>query len=313
MISSWITTFYFRSSSLSSTKRNIDPLVKRLVPVLKNYQYEIIFVDDGSKDKTAEIIKKQINKNNQIRLISFNRNFGHQMALVAGYGIAKGDAVITIDADLQDQPEIIPQMIEKWQNGAKIVYAKRKERQGENFFKKFTATIFYQLINFLSDTPIPQEVGDFRLLDKQVVDFLKDLQEKPSFLRGLVAWGGFPTEYIYFNRDKRFSGKTHYGFFKMLNFALEGITSFSVKPLRIATYFGFLSGIFGFLGIIYELIRKAVSPQLFVIGWTGLFTAIMFIGGIQLITIGIIGEYIGKIYQEVQKRPKFLIKEKINL
>mgnify|MGYP001592985705 CR=1 FL=1 len=294
-------------------EQNIDPLINLLIPVIKNYQYEIIFVDDGSKDKTSSIVKKQSAKNKDIKLISFYRNFGHQMALAAGYETAHGNCVITIDADLQDPPEIIPQMIEKWQKGAKIVYAKRKERQGENFFKKFTATVFYQLINFLSDTPIPQEVGDFRLLDKQVVSFINNLQEKPSFLRGLVSWGGFPTEFVYFKRDKRLTGKTHYGFFKMLNFALEGITSFSVKPLRIATYFGFLSGIVGFLGIIYELIRKAVSPQSFVIGWAGLFTAIMFIGGIQLITIGIIGEYIGKIYQEVQKRPKYLIKEKVNL
>lgn len=294
-------------------EQNIDPLLKRLIPILKDSLYEIIFVDDGSKDKTPIVIKKQSVKNKNIKLISFYRNFGHQMALTAGYEIAKGDCVITIDADLQDPPEIIPQMIEKWQKGAKIVYAKRNERQGDSFFKKTTATIFYQLINFLSDTPIPQEVGDFRLLDKQVVNFLNNLSERPSFLRGLVSWGGFPTEFVYFKRDKRFSGQTHYGFFKMLNFALEGMTSFSVKPLRIATYFGFLSGILGFLGIIYELIRKATSPQLFVIGWAGLFTAIMFIGGIQLITIGIIGEYIGKIYQEVQKRPKYLIKEKVNL
>lgn len=293
-------------------EQNIDPLVKRLLPILKDSPYEIIFVDDGSKDKTASIVKKHSEKNKNIKLISFYRNFGHQMALTAGYKVARGDCVITIDADLQDPPEIIPQMIEKWQRGAKIVYAKRNERQGENSFKKFTATIFYQLINFLSDTAIPQEVGDFRLVDKQVVNFLNNLHERPSFLRGIVSWGGFPTDYVYFKRDKRFSGQTHYGFFKMLNFALEGITSFSVKPLRMATYFGFMSGIFGFLGIIYELIRKAISPQSFVIGWAGLFTAIMFIGGIQLITIGIIGEYIGKIYQEVQKRPRYIIKERIN-
>ncbi len=294
-------------------EQNIEPLVKRLIPILKDSPYEIIFVDDGSKDKTTSIVKKHSEKNKNIKLISFYRNFGHQMALTAGYEVARGECVITIDADLQDPPEIIPQMIEKWQKGAKIVYARRNERQGENFFKKFTATAFYELINLLSDTPIPQEVGDFRLLDRQVVDFLKNLRERPSFLRGIVAWGGFPTEFVYFKRDKRFSGQTHYGFFKMLNFALEGITSFSVKPLRIATYFGFMSGIFGFLGIIYELIRKAISPESFVIGWAGLFTAIMFIGGIQLITIGIIGEYIGKIYQEVQKRPRYIIKEKRNL
>jgi len=294
-------------------EQNVEPLIKRLLPVVKEMNYEIIFVDDGSKDKTPFVIKKQSTKNENIKLISFYRNFGHQMALMAGYEIAKGDCVITIDADLQDPPEIIPQMIEIWQKGAKIVYARRNERQGENFFKKYTATLFYQLINFLSDTPIPQEVGDFRLLDRQVVNFLNNLNERPSFLRGLVSWGGYPTEFVYFKREKRLSGQTHYGFFKMLNFALEGITSFSVKPLRMATYFGFISGIFGFLGIIYELIMKAISPQSFVIGWAGLFTAIMFIGGIQLITIGIIGEYIGKIYQEVQKRPKYLVKEKINL
>ncbi|MCR4277191.1 MAG: glycosyltransferase family 2 protein [Candidatus Roizmanbacteria bacterium] len=294
-------------------EQNIEPLIKRLIPILKDSPYEIIFVDDGSKDKTTSIVKKHSEKNKNIKLISFYRNFGHQMALTAGYEVARGECVITIDADLQDPPEIIPQMIEKWQKGAKIVYARRNERQGENFFKKFTATAFYELINLLSDTPIPQEVGDFRLLDRQVVNFLKNLRERPSFLRGIVAWGGFPTEFVYFKRDKRFSGQTHYGFFKMLNFALEGITSFSVKPLRIATYFGFMSGIFGFLGIIYELIRKAISPESFVIGWAGLFTAIMFIGGIQLITIGIIGEYIGKIYQEVQKRPRYIIKEKRNL
>ena len=294
-------------------EKNILPLLKRLIPSIKKYQYEIIFVNDGSSDKTDEIIKKQIEKYKNIRLISFNRNFGHQMALSAGYKNAKGEAVISLDADLQDPPEIIPQMIKKWEDGASVIYAKREKRVVDSFFKKQTAQIFYKFINLLSDTPIPTDVGDFRLLDKELVNLLNNLPEQSRFLRGLVAWGNYPTEYVFFEREKRFSGETHDGFLKMLNFALEGITSFSIKPLRIATYFGFLSGLLGFLGIIYKLIEKIIYPQEFTVGWTGLFTAIMFIGGIQLITIGIIGEYIGKIYKEIQRRPMYLIKERINI
>lgn len=294
-------------------ENNIKPLLEKLLSVIKKYQYEIIFVDDGSTDKTSFFIKNFAKKNQKIKFISFYRNFGHQMALFAGYQLTKGDVVISIDADLQDPPEIIDEMIKKWQKGAKIVYAKRTKRQGENYFKLLTATLFYKLINFLSDTPIPNEVGDFRLLDKEVVNYLINLKETPSFLRGLVAWPGFPTEYVYFKREKRFSGKSHYGIFKMINFALDGIMSFSTKPLRLATYFGFFTANLGFLGIIYKLIQKLLYPQQFTVGWTGLFTAIMFFGGIQLITIGIIGEYIGKIYQEVKSRPRYLIKEKINL
>jgi len=291
-------------------EKNISPLLERLLPILKIYNYEIIFINDGSQDNTNAEIKKFTDKNKNIKLISFLRNFGHQMALSCGYKIAKGDAVVSIDADLQDPPETILDMIKKWQDGIKIVYAKRKKREFDSPFKFFTARLFYRFINFLSDTPIPDDVGDFRLLDKEVVKFINDLPEQSLFLR---AWGGFPSSNVYFNRDKRFAGQTHYGFFKMLNFALDGITSFSIKPLRMATYLGITSGFLGFLGIIYELIMKSLFPSQFVIGWTGLFTAIMFLGGIQLITIGIIGEYVGKIFKEIQKRPKYLIKEKINL
>lgn len=294
-------------------EKNIDPLVKRLDQVIKSYNCEIIFVSDGSTDKTESIIKKLAQDNNQIKLISFQRNFGHQMAITCGYSLAKGDLVISLDADLQDPPEIIPKMIEKWKAGARIVYAKRERRDSDSFFKKMTAKWFYRLINFLSDVAIPQDVGDYRLLDREVVDFLNNLPEQSRFLRGLVSWGGYKAEYVYFEREKRHAGETHYGFFKMLNFALVGITSFSTKPLYIATYFGFLVGGLGFIGLVYHLIGKIFYPQYYVTGWAGLFVAIMFLGGIQLITIGIIGEYIGKIYQELQKRPRFLIKEKINL
>lgn len=294
--------------------KNIAPLLQRLLPVVKKYPYEIIFVSDGSTDKTEVLIKNEGEKNNNIKLISFARNFGHQMALTCGYQYAKGQIVISIDADLQDPPEVIDQMIDKWQKGAKIVYAKRNQREGEGWFKKTTALFFYRLINFLSDVTIPTDVGDFRLLDREVVNFLNQLPEKQRFLRGLVAWPGFPSDFVYFKRDKRFAGQTHYPFSKMLNFALEGIISFSVKPLRLAGYLGFFTAVVGFLGIVYALYRRLFLPhQYWVTGWTALFVAVMFVGGIQLLTIGIIGEYVGKIYQQLQNRPLYIVKEKINL
>lgn len=292
---------------------NIIPLLERLRPIIEPYNYEILFVNDGSKDKTEEIIKNEATKDKRIKLLSFNRNFGHQMALVAGYRFATGDAVISMDADMQDPPDIIPEMIEKWQGGAKIVYAKRKKRDVDSFFKKQTALFFYKFMNILSDRPIPQDVGDFRLMDQEVVKFIGGLPEHAPFLRGLVAWSGYPEEYVYFVREKRHTGETHYSLSKMINFALDGITSFSVKPLRMATYAGFVVATIGFLGTLYAIIGKIIAPDEFIIGWTGLFVGVMFIGGVQLITIGIIGEYISKIYLEVLNRPHFTIKEKVNL
>lgn len=294
-------------------EKNIHPFLDRLLPVITPYSHEIIFVNDGSHDQTVHTIKKIALKNNNVKLLSFYRNFGHQMALTAGYEHAKGDCIITIDVDLQDPPEIIPKMIEKWEKGSKVIYARREKRDVDSFFKKITASLFYRLINFLSDSPIPQEVGDFRLLDKEVVAFLNKLPERSRFLRGLVAWGGYPADYIYFVREKRFAGTTHYTFSKMLNFALEGITTFSTKPLRLASYLGFCSATVGFLGVLYAVLGKIFLPSYWVTGWTGLFVGIMFLGGVQLITIGIIGEYISKIYMEVQGRPQYLVSEKVNL
>ncbi len=294
-------------------ENNIDPLLNRLLPIIKNYHYEIVFVDDGSIDKTAHKIKSLTNKNSQIKLISFLRNYGHQMAITCGYKLVKGDCVITLDADLQDPPEIIPAMISKWQKGYKVVYGQRNDRQTDSLFKKITATLFYKFVNFLSDIPIPEQVGDFRLMDKKVIKFLNNLPEQSRFLRGLTAWPGYSTAFIKFKRDKRYSGKTHYSLSKMVNFALEGITSFSIKPLRLASYLGFISATIGFSGIIYALFGRIFLPQYWVTGWTTLFVGIMFLGGVQLITIGIIGEYIGKIYKEVQRRPQYMIKEKVNI
>lgn len=291
----------------------IDPLLKRLMPVIEKYNYELIFVDDGSHDKTADLIKKLTKTNQRIKLVSFFRNFGHQMALSCGYQIAQGDVVISLDADLQDPPELIPTMISSWEKGSKIVYAKREVRDVDSFFKKHSARLFYKLLNFLSDTPIPEDVGDYRLLDREVVDFLNQLPERSRFLRGLVAWGGYPTEYVYFHREKRSTGVTHYPLSKMVNLALDGITSFSTKPLRLASYLGFFIATVGFIGIVYHLVRKLIYPQFYVTGWTGLFVGILFMGGAQIFTIGIIGEYISKLYREVQRRPQFVIKEKTNL
>ncbi len=294
-------------------EKGLDHLFERLVPVLRRYTYELIFVDDGSKDRTVSIIKHHARTNKHIKMLGFNRNFGHQMALACGYAHARGDCVVTMDADLQDPPELIHDMIVRWQKGAKVVYARRKKRDYDTPFKKWTAHFFYMFMNVLSDSPIPQDVGDYRLLDKGVVRYLNRLSEKPRFLRGLVAWAGYPAEYVYFKRDKRVAGKTHYTFSKMFNFALEGIVSFSIKPLRWATFMGFATATLGFVGIIYTIARKLISPEAYVIGWPALFVTILFMGGVQLLTIGIIGEYIGKMYQEIQGRPHYIVDKHINV
>jgi len=292
---------------------NLIPLFKRLLPILKPHNYELIFIDDGSTDSTLNKLKQLARKNKQIKVLSFNRNFGHQTALICGYEHAQGDCIITMDADLQDPPEVITAMLNKWQQGADIVYAQRKTRN-DPLIKKVCAYVFYRLLNFLSDTPIPADVGDFRLQDKKVNQFLKKLPEHNKFLRGLVSWGGFQEMVVEFDRDKRHAGSTHYSFSKMINLALDGVTSFTTKPLRLASYLGFLTSLIGLLGISYALYRRIFLPdQFWVTGWTAIFVAVLFIGGIQLITIGIIGEYIGKMYRETQNRPSYLLKEKINL
>lgn len=291
----------------------IRALLDRLLPIVEKFNYEIVFVDDGSKDGTVEDIKVFTGSNKNIKLISFVRNFSHQTALTCGYMHVKGDVVVTIDADLQDPPELIDEMILKWKEGYKVVYAKRSVRH-ESFFKTATADIFYRLINILSDTNIPHNVGDFRLIDREVVTMLNNLPEHSRFLRGLVAWGGFPSAYVSFERKERTNGETHYPLKKMMGFALNGIVSFSSKPLRFATYIGFLCAIFGLLGIAYAISRRLLLPhEYWVTGWTTIFVAIMFFGGVQLLTIGIIGEYIARIYTELQDRPQFLIREKVNI
>ncbi|MCR4329752.1 MAG: glycosyltransferase family 2 protein [Candidatus Roizmanbacteria bacterium] len=293
-------------------EKNIPILVERLSKAVQNYTYEILFIDDGSTDSTLSILKNSAATNKLLKIYSFTRNFGHQNALFCGYQKAKGDCVISIDADLQDPPEIIPTMVKKWEKGTQIVYARRQKRK-DSPFKKLTAYIFYRFLNILSDVRIPTDVGDFRLLDKTVVTYIKNLPEHNKYIRGLVSWGGFSWDQVEYNRDERFAGTTHYTFSKMLNLALDGLISFSIKPLRVAMYIGFVTAMLGILGITYALYRRIFLPHEFwITGWTTLFIAVLFMGGIQLITIGIIGEYIGKTYQESQNRPPYLLKETTN-
>ena len=295
-------------------EENLHVLYVRVKGVLKKLggDHEIILVNDGSYDSTLLLLKKLNDKDKTVKVINFSRNFGHQVAVSAGLKYCSGDYIAILDGDLQDPPEIVPTMVEKWQTGAQIVYAKRRKRK-DSLFKKLTAYTFYRFLNMLSDVQIPTEVGDFRLLDKAVVSYIRDLPEHNKYIRGLVSWGGFTYDQVEFNRNERFSGTTHYTFSKMLNLALDGLTSFSIKPLRVAMYIGFVTAMLGILGILYALYRRMFLPHEFwITGWTTLFIAVLFMGGIQLITIGIIGEYIGKTYQESQNRPPYLLKEAIN-
>jgi dolichol-phosphate mannosyltransferase len=294
-------------------EENIPLIVNRLSSILKDINHEIVFINDGSRDKTLDEIKKIAAHNKKIKAISFVRNFGHQMALSAGYEHVSGDAIVTIDADLQDPPELILDMISKWKEGYKIIYAKREERK-DGLFKKYTAYFFYRLLNIMSDTPIPTDVGDYRLLDREVVEFLNNLPEKTRYWRGLVAWGGFKSTEVLFKRLERIHGETHYPFSKMLSLAFDGITSFSTKPLRMAMYLGFAASLISVCEIIFKSIERLLNPNVYwTPGWASLFFAIVFLGGVQLITLGIIGEYIAKIYREILGRPRFLIGEKINI
>lgn len=272
------------------------------------FPYELIFVNDGSSDKTLEILLKCKEENPRIKIISFSRNFGHQMAITAGMDNAQGEAIVIIDADLQDPPEVIPELIKKWQEGFEVVHARRKRRFGEKLFKTWTAKIFYRLMALLSNVEIPVDVGDFRLIDRKVLEALRTLREKHRYVRGLVAWLGFKQGFVEYVRDKRYAGETKYSLFKMIRFSLDGISSFSILPLRLATVMGFLSAAFSFLYIFYALYAKYVLKDV-VAGWTSVVIAVFFLGGIQLICMGIMGEYIGMLHDEVKPRPLYVIQE----
>ncbi len=273
-----------------------------------NDEYEIVFINDGSNDSSLKIIRGFQEKDRRIKILDFSRNFGHQAAITAGMDYAQGRAVVIIDADLQDPPEVIPSFIKKWKEGYDVVYGIRKERKGESFFKKFSAAMFYRILRKLTDMNVPVDAGDFRLLNREVVEVLKRIRERNRYIRGLISWAGFKQIGVFYAREERFAGKTKYSLKKMLKLAIDGIISFSSFPLRIATYLGTGVAIASFIYTIYAIFIHFFTEQT-VAGWTSLIVAILFIGGLQLICLGLLGEYIGRINDEAKKRPLYIIKK----
>lgn len=270
--------------------------------------WEIVFVNDGSRDRSLDIMRELHRQDPRVRVVGFSRNFGHQIAITAGLDYAQGDAVVIIDADLQDPPATIAEMVKKWREGYDIVYAVRAQRKGESWFKLFTAHLFYRLINRITGVKIPVDTGDFRLMDRRAVEAMRALREHHRFMRGLSAWIGFRQVGIEYVREERYAGQTKYPFRKMLRFALDGITAFSYLPLQLATYLGFIIAGLSLVGIVATIILRLSGSQAFY-GQASTLVMVMFLGGIQLISLGIIGEYLGRIYDEVKRRPLYLVQE----
>lgn len=272
--------------------------------------YELIFIDDGSTDNTARLLEQLVDEDDHLRVLELSRNFGHQVAITAGMDYAVGDAVIVIDADLQDPPEVILEMIEKWREGYEVVYGRRIKRRGESFFKRATAAFFYRFLRLLTDVAIPVDVGDFRLLDRKVCDVLKAIREKNRFVRGLVSWVGFRQIAVSYVRERRLVGKTKYPLRKMIRFAVDGMTSFSNKPLKLASLLGVLLAFAGFVYLVYVLYLRIFTEKT-IEGWTSIVSLTLIFNGVILIILGIMGEYIGRIYEELKDRPLYIIRKRM--
>jgi len=292
----------------------VSETYRRLTGVMEKtgYSYEIVFVNDGSRDNTAKMLNEICDSDKRVKLVDFSRNFGHQIAITAGMDYSAGQCVVVIDGDLQDPPELIPEMIEKWKSGFDVVYGKRISRKGETFFKKFTAAAFYRFLRSMTDVNIPVDTGDFRLIDRKVCDALKQVRERNRYVRGLISWLGFKQTAIEFEREERFAGETKYPLKKMLKLALDGITTFSYKPLKLASYIGTLISLGSFVYLIYVLIQRIFFPETVQPGWASILAVSLFFNGITLLMLGIIGEYIGRIYDEVKERPLYIIKNTRN-
>ena len=295
---------------MHNEEEGIEEFFARITPILEKVgAYEIIAINDGSKDNTLELLKQRSQQNSNLKILSFSRNFGKEPALSAGLDFASGDCVVPIDADLQDPPELIPEMVEKWQEGFKVVLATRKTR-AESWLKRKSAEAFYNIISRLSNIKIPKNTGDFRLMDKKVVEAVRNLPERTRFMKGLFAWAGFSSTTIYYDRPERYAGTTKWNYIKLWSFALDGIFAFTTKPLKIWTYLGGIISAFAFIFGTYILLKTLIYGT-DLPGYTSMMVVILFLGGIQLMSLGIIGEYIGRIYRETKHRPLYILEEKI--
>jgi glycosyltransferase involved in cell wall biosynthesis len=289
----------------------ITPLLERLGKLAHDnslYAFEFLFINDGSRDKTLEIIKDYASKDTRISYINLSRNFGKEIAMIAGLDNVKGDAVVIIDADLQDPPELIPKMIELWEQGYDDVYARRKSRAGETWFKKVTSELFYKLLQKSTNIPIQQDTGDFRLLDKRCVEALVQFRESQRYTKGMFSWIGYKKKEIEYDRDPRVAGETKWNYIKLVNLAIDGITSFTTAPLRISSVLGILVSLAAFIYIIYLVIRTIFFGT-DLAGYPSMMAVILFLGGVQLLSLGVIGEYIGRIFNESKQRPLYFIEE----
>ena len=302
-----IAPFFNEEESLPIFLEEVLNIVEELV----EYNFEIIFIDDGSTDNSLVFLKEKAKENKNIIVLELSRNFGKEAALTAGIDIAVGSAIIPIDVDLQDPPNLIKKMIKKWESGSDVVLAKRENRLNENFLKRISASFFYKIYSFFVGNSKISNVGDFRLIDKRVVDNIKNLKEKNRYMKGLLSWPGFSSAEIPYTRNKRKAGKSKFTFLKLLNLGFEGVTSFSVLPLKFFTFIGFIGIIFSFFFAIIILFQK-IFYENFIEGYAFLILLILFFGSFQLLGIGILGEYIGKIYIETKNRPIYIIKNRYN-